>query len=252
MLRAPILIVPLLILTLPIYTQPAVASQHPSFDEREVRAIEEIVRDLVRRQPEIVLEALRDLERQQRSSDSRRTMELLDTNDPELFEDPGSPVGGNPDGDVTIVEFFDYKCPYCKRVAPSIRQLLADDPNIRFVYKEWPILGPDSLLAARGALAAWKQGKYEEFHNVIMGVRGPISEGTLMQAAGELGLDVERLADDMYSDEIAGTIKRNMDLAARLGIRGTPAFVVGDTLVPGAVALADLRELVQAVRKSSD
>ena len=252
MLRTLILIVSTLILTVPFYIQLAVASQHPSFDEREVQAIEEIVRDLVRRKPEIVLEALREMERQQRSANSQRTMELVDKNDPELFEDPGSPVGGNPDGDVTIVEFFDYKCPYCKRVVPSIRQLLADDSNIRFVYKEWPILGPDSVLAARAALAAWKQDKYEEFHFAMMGVRGAISEGTLMQTARKIGLDVDRLAQDMYSDEIAGTIKRNMAVAARLGIRGTPAFIVGDTLVPGAVALTDLRELVQAVRKSSE
>lgn len=252
MVRTFTIIISALAFVVSLHARPSVGSQHPSFGEEETRAIEEIVRDLVRRNPEIVLEALRELERRQRISDSQQTMRLVETDNPELFLDPGSPVGGNPDGDVTIVEFFDYKCPYCKRVAPSIRQLLVDDPNIRFIYKEWPILGPDSLLAARGALAAWKQGKYEEFHDAMMDVRGAISNGTITQAAKELGLDVERLTLDMSSDEITSAIDRNMALARKLGIRGTPAFIVGDVLVPGAVALAGLQSLVQAARQQAD
>jgi len=222
----------------------------PVFDAREERAIREIVADHLRQNPEIILEAVRLLrERQARAEDDRRRQAILRLRD-RLERDPNSPVGGNPDGDVTIVEFFDYRCPYCKRVAPTVRELLERDGNIRLVYKEWPILGPDSEFAARAALAAREQGRYPEFHDRIMGLKR-VDEASVLAAARELGLDVARLRADMRSPETERHLAETMELAERLGITGTPAFVVGEELIPGMADRATLEQLVARAREGA-
>jgi protein-disulfide isomerase len=170
----------------------------------------------------------------------------------ELLRDPASPVGGNPKGDVTIVEFFDYRCPYCKQMEPGLEALLKEDPKLRIVYKEFPILGPESLVASRAALAALKQGneKYLRFHATMMNAKGQINEDVILKLAGDSGLDVARIKTDMSAPEIETLIKRNYELADSLDIKGTPAFVIGDSLTPGAVDIATLRRLVAAARRS--
>src|SRR5205823_3690220 len=158
----------------------------------------------------------------------------------QLLRDNTSPVGGNASGDVTIVEFFDYACPHCKAAEPSVAQLVRDDAKVRVVYKELPILGDASVAAARAALAAHAQGKYQAFHDALMKVPGAPNEATVFRVASEVGLDVERLKKDMASPDIAATLQKNYTLAQSLGINGTPAFVIGDAFAPGAVPLARL------------
>ena len=228
---------------------PASASKHPVFDEAQWRAIESTIREFIRQNPEIILEVLQTLQERPRLSEAGQSPELVAANRDALLNDPGSPVGGNPDGDVTIVEFFDYQCPYCKRVMPKIRELLEQDPNVRFVYKEWPILGPMSEFASRAALASWRQGKYEQFHAVLMSVKGRLTKETIFFVAREIGLDVERMKRDMNSAEVDAIYRRNFELADKLGFRGTPAFVVGDVFVPGAVDLDGLMQLVETARE---
>ena len=150
---------------------------------------------------------------------------------------------------MSLVEFFDYRCPYCKQVEPSLEALLGEDRQLRFVYKEFPVLGPESVTASRAALASRKQDKYDVFHRALMALKGQINDAAVFRTAESVGLDVDRLKRDMTGPEIARTIKANTDLAEALDIRGTPGFVVGDEIVPGAVDLAGLKELIATARK---
>ncbi len=214
------------------------------------RAVEEVVREYLRRNPEILLEAIgaarakRDAERQ---ATVQRTLVSLRR---ELEDDPTSPVGGNPRGNVTIVEFFDYQCGYCKRVFSSVQKLLKSDGNIRYVYKEFPILGPQSVVAARAALAAWKldRDRYVSFHTALMQSKGRLSERKILSIAAESGLDVERLRAAMADPGIDTVLARNSELARALDINGTPGFVIGDQVVLGAVDLETLTALISEAR----
>ena len=177
-----------------------------------------------------------------------RNADILARQD-ELLNDPASPVGGNPDGDVTLVEFFDYQCPYCKTIFPSIQELPAEDRKLRFVFKEIPSPGKDSVFAARAALAARRQGKYLELHMAPMPARGKLTETTVMRLAEKVGVDVDRLRRDMAERTIGDMIRRNLELADALGIDGTPAFIIGDTQVPGAVEIDTLKTLIARPRQ---
>jgi protein-disulfide isomerase len=164
-----------------------------------------------------------------------------------LLHDASSPVGGNPAGDVTIVEFFDYNCSYCKRVAPTVKALIKSDPNIRVVYKEFAILGPPSVLAAKAALAAQRQGKYVPFHGALMS-SGRATDSTIAALAKNLGMDYGKLLKDMKDPAISKTLQRTYRLAGLLGINGTPAFIIGNQLVPGAISADALARMVRAER----
>jgi protein-disulfide isomerase len=168
----------------------------------------------------------------------------------QIFFAEGSPVGGNPDGDVTLVEFFDYNCGYCKRVMPAVEAVAEADPNLRIVYKEFPILSEGSMIAARAALASRAQDLYEPFHEALMGFEGRIGESEVFAIAEGVGLDVEQLREDMGSDAVTAEIAANMDLARALQINGTPAFVVGDQVIPGAVPQAQLESAIAEARGS--
>ncbi len=197
---------------------------------------------------EDALDALRALERRPRRLDPAQFRRQVAAHRDELLHDPESPVGGDRDGDVTVVEFFDYRCGYCIAMAPRLETLLEADRGLRFVYKEWPILGPMSEFAARAALAARRQGRYEDFHSALMRLRGRLTEATVLDAARRLGLDPERLRADMKSPKIDRALRDNRALAAELGITGTPSFVVGDRLIPGAVPLGELKAVIAAAR----
>jgi protein-disulfide isomerase len=168
----------------------------------------------------------------------------------EIFDDPTTPVGGNPKGDVTIVEFFDYRCPYCKRVQPELQALLDQDRKLRFIYKELPILGPASVIAARAALAAQRQGKYEAFHAAMMGTKGQITEDTVDKIAESVGLDIDWLRQDMAAPEIVQALRANLVLANALNIHGTPGFIIGNRIVMGGIDLDTLKNMIGAARKS--
>jgi protein-disulfide isomerase len=172
---------------------------------------------------------------------------VIDEHRQQIYDDPAAPVVGNPQGSTTLVMFFDYRCPYCKKVAPIIEQLVRTDPQVRVIYKELPILGATSLVAAKAALAAERQGKYVDFHHAMMETRGRISQDTVMSVASRVGLDTVRLARDMADPEISAAIQRNKELAALLHIHGTPAYVVNNRVERGTGDLQDFRELVSNV-----
>src|SRR5438046_5273921 len=178
-----------------------------------------------------------------------KAAQALSTRRREIFEDPDTPVAGNPNGDVSLVEFFDYRCPYCKQVEPSLEALLGEDRQLRLVYKEFPVLGPESVTASKAALAARKQGKYDAFHRAMMTLKGQINETAVYKTAESVGVDVDRLKRDMAAPEIARALKANTELADALDIRGTPGFIVGNEIVPGAIDLASLKQLIATARK---
>ena len=215
-------------------------------DQRE--AIEGVVRDYLAKNPEILVEALQAAESKARGEARDKASAALAARRQEVFNDPDAPVAGNPQGDASLVEFFDYRCPYCKQVEPSLEALLAKDKELRFVYKEFPVLGPASVTAARAALASRQQGKYDAFHRALMGTKGEFDEAVVYKVASSVGLDVERLKHDMTAPDIDRILKANVNLAAALDIRGTPGFVVGDEIVPGAISLEALKKLIDASR----
>jgi protein-disulfide isomerase len=209
--------------------------------------VEKIVRDYLLREPEVVYEALQELQRRQAAAAEARQREAIAANQSELLDAAHDPVGGNPDGDVTLVEFFDYRCAYCRRVVPSMQALLDEDRDLRVVFKELPVLGPDSVRAARAALASRKQDGYVPFHFVLMAADDLSMEG-IRAAAAEVGLDPDRLESDMSAPDVLAAIEANYALANELGIEGTPAFVIGDQLIPGAVEKARLEQLIREAR----
>jgi protein-disulfide isomerase len=146
-----------------------------------------------------------------------------------------------------MVEFFDYHCGYCRAMQPSLETMMSQEGKVRFVFKEFPILGPDSITAAKAALASERQGRYLEMHQALMRAKD-LSMSGVMEVARDVGLDTKRLAKDMESPEVQAVIDRNLALAQTLGINGTPSFVVGDQLVPGAVPVAQLAQLIDKER----
>ncbi len=212
------------------------------------KQIESIIHDYLMQHPDVLIAALRQAEDKLHKDDEVKASQAVADHHKEVFDDPATPVAGNPKGDATIVEFFDYRCPYCKQVEPSLESMLTHDSKLRLVYKEFPILGPASVTAARAALAAQRQGKYDAFHDAMMAAHGNITDETIYRVAASVGLDVEKLKRDMESPEIAQQIKDNMKLADALDIHGTPAFVIGDKVVPGAVDLDQLKSMVTGAR----
>ncbi len=225
----------------------SVEAADPNAPQRQ--QIETIIHDYLMQHPDVLIAALRQAEDKLHHDDDAKASQAVTQHRKEVFKDPATPIAGNPQGDVAVVEFFDYRCPYCKQVEPALDSMLKQDPKLRLVYKEFPILGPVSVTAAHAALAARAQGKYDAFHTAMMAARGSITDDTVYQVAGSVGLDVEKLKRDMASPEIAQAIKANMKLADALDIHGTPAFVVGDKVVPGAVDLDALKTMVSDARK---
>lgn len=222
-----------------------------SFSDAEKSEIEKIVQDYIRKNPELVLQALEEIEKRQREEQDRRFKQLIFAHADQLERDSGDPVLGNPDGDVTIVEFFDYQCGYCKRMTGPLMEFVKADGNVRLVVKEFPILGPASTIAARASLGALAQDKYEAFHLAMMAVRGKLDQETILQVALEVGLDMEKLQASMNNPEIETQIRKSYRLAQTLSISGTPAFVIGEDLLPGAVSQEVLRQSVEKARAAN-
>jgi len=222
---------------------PALAAGEMSQNQLDQR-----IHDYILAHPEVLMEALQRLEQRQREAEAAQAKAALKARADDLFRDRQSPVGGNTEGNVTLVEFFDYNCPYCRQMAPVMEQAVADDPELRIVYKEFPILGPDSVFAAKAALAADRQGKYPAFHKALYGARTRVTEAVVLKIAAETGLDVERMKADMQLPEIQAAIARNMELAQALGITGTPGFVAGGQIYPGETDLATLKKLIEQAR----
>ncbi len=211
--------------------------------------IKELVYEAILENPDIIMEAVAIIQQRDEEAQASATQDVLTDQRLLIERDPNAPVLGNPDGDVTVVEFFDYNCPYCKRAMPEVQALLDEDPNVRLVYREWPILGEGSVYASRAALASRVQGKYEEFHLALMGSRGRVEEASVLRIAKEIGLDIDQLKTDMQSADVDEHIASSMRLAQSLGFNGTPSFVVGDVLLPGFVEQAELQKAVDENRE---
>lgn len=216
-------------------------------DER----IKELALEAILENPQIVMDAVAILREREAEAQAATAAETLQTQRAALERDDNAPVLGNPDGDVTVVEFFDYNCPYCRRAKPVIEGLVAADDNVRIVFREFPILGDESVYAARAALAAREQDLYEEFHWGLMALSGRVTEATVASVAEEVGLDIDQLLADMESEAVSEHIETSLSLGQALGITGTPSFVVGDTILPGLVDQARLEEEIEKTRSDS-
>jgi protein-disulfide isomerase len=218
-------------------------------EELKQEFLEELVLETIRKNPEIVLEALSILEQQKNEAQDAARKDILSQQRDILENDPNAPVLGNPNGDVTVIEFFDYNCSYCKKVMPEVKRLIAADKKIRLVYREWPILGEGSVFAAKAALASRAQGKYEEFHWALMEMRNRADETTVLRIAEKVGLDIEELLTDMEKPAVSEHIAMSMRITQALGFNGTPSFIIGNNLIPGFVEKDALADYVSQARK---
>ena len=170
-----------------------------------------------------------------------------------VLRDPDIPVAGNPDGDITIVEYFDYQCPYCRKIEPELRQVVQDDGKVRLVLKDWPILGEVSVIAARMALASKYQDKFIQAHEALIGVSSKLTEPRIRELLAGAGIDVDRLNRDLATNAkaIDAIIARNGDQAVAFGFRGTPSFIVGKFRVPGMLTMAQFDQVIADARKAA-
>lgn len=233
-------------------TPPPVGAALARGDASDKPAIGAIVREYIIANPEVLVEAMQELERKQDSQRERTAKNAIRAYERELLRDGDSPVGGNPDGDVTLVEFNDYQCPYCKRAFTAIEAVTRADGKVKIIYKDLPILGDVSRIAAYAALAAQKQGKHASFHKALMEFKGQLDRTRLLEIAASVGIDVPQLEKDMEEPRIRQAIERNLALAGALGVRGTPAFVIGGQFVPGAIDADALKSLIAEARKKPD
>lgn len=213
-------------------------------------AFEKLIREYLIRNPEVIVEAMQTLRSREKAETRVRQEKTLAHMKKDIYEDPSAPIGGNPKGDVTIVEFFDYNCGYCKKVHPAVVELLKSDGNIRYVFKEFPILGNSSVIAARIALAAWNldQSKYSDFHTALMQSRGGLSESKILRLAQKSGYDEAKLKVAMKNPKIEASIKKNHAIAQALNITGTPAFIIGNQIIPGAISAEAMKKVISEVR----
>jgi protein-disulfide isomerase len=218
-------------------------------DRGRQQSIEAVVERYIQTHPEIIEQSLLSLEAKRAEEAKARQKVALARHQQELLHDPASPVSGNPAGEVTLIEFFDYRCGFCKRAAGAVTQLQKDDPRVRVVYKDLPILGEPSELAAKAALAAQLQHKHQAFHEAVLASKNEMTRDELFRIAGDLHLDPSRLEADMANPQWQTVIDRNRALAMDLGINGTPGFIVGTELVPGVLDLNGLKELIARAEK---
>ena len=232
---------------------PAIPARAEGFTEAQRAEIVQILRRALREDPSILRDAIAGLQASESRARAEAQSAAIARNADALFHDGADPVRGNPRGDVTIVEFWDARCTYCKQLHPALEALLRRDPTVRVVMKDLPVLGPNSVLAAHALLAAQRQGRYAQFQDALLSLRTEPTEAVLRQQAERVGLDWVRLRRDMEDAAIATRIQANLRLAEALGVEGTPALVIGAaperaTLVPGAVDLPTLERMVAEAR----
>jgi protein-disulfide isomerase len=227
--------------------------QAQSFSDGQRREIERIVKDYLVAHPEVLQEAIAELEKRQTAADASRSRQALATHREALINSSHQVTLGNLQGDTTLVEFFDYNCGYCKRALTDMLELMKSDPKLRIVLKEFPVLGPTSVEAAQVSVAVRMQDKsgkkYLEFHQKLLTGRGQVDKARALAAAKEVGLDVARLEKDMQSPEVKATLEESVKLAEALNITGTPSYVIGDSVVPGAIGVAGLKEQIALARR---
>ncbi len=246
-----------LTLALPLLNGPLFTGQAQAFDlnamtdaERETFRAE--IRAYLMDNPGVIMEAVALLEQQQQDDAAAQDIELLQSNADEILNDPNSWVGGNPDGDITVVEFTDYRCGYCRKAHDEVAELIKSDGNIRFVVKEFPILGEESVLSSRFAIAVRQlagDDAYKAAHDALITLRGDATPETLATLATDLGHDSAAVLARMDAPEVTAIIDANHALGTRLQINGTPTFVIDQTMVRGYVPLDGMRQIVDGQRK---
>ena len=234
----------LLMLALPVAAQ--------EFSAPQKSEIESIIKEYLISHPEVLQEAIAELDKRQAAADVEKAKAAVAGNAETLFNSTRQVVLGNPKGDVTMVEFFDYNCGFCKKAMADMFELLKDDPKLRIILKEFPVLGPGSVEAARVAVAVRMQDKtgkkYLEFHQKLLGGRGQADKARALAVAKEVGMDMKRIDTDLASDEIKFSLEESLKLAETLGLNGTPSYIVGTDVVVGAVGLDALRVKVSTAR----
>lgn len=215
--------------------------------------VEAVVRNYLLENPELILEVQNSLEKKQAEAARQHVKDIIASNKADIYNSSHDAVFGNPDGDVTIVEFFDYNCGYCKRALPDMQAILKNDPNVRFVMKEFPILGPDSMRAhiVAQAFKALMPEKYPQYHELLMSAPDRATEESAITDAVRLGADETQLREKMQSAEVRGAFQDTYQLASELNITGTPSYIVGDELVPGAIGAEGLIERIAAARAAA-
>lgn len=231
-------------------TASAFATSTPAPETLSRAEVESIIKDYLVKNPEVIVEAMKNYQQKAEQAEQQKTQAALETNKAELFSNPGDPVAGNPAGDVTLVEFFDYHCGYCKHLLPAITQLLKEDTKLKVVFKELPILTDDSKLAAKAALAVNEIApkKYFEYHTALMGMSGQYTEDNLAEAAKKLGIDEKKFRETIKNSKLDAALDKNTELARTIGLRGTPAIILNDHFIPGAASLEDLKDAIQKQR----
>lgn len=230
---------------------PAAALDLTAMTEPERKAFGEAVRGYLLENPEVLMEAIAVLEQQREQQGAARDLALLRDNADAIFNNPADWAGGNPKGDITVVEFVDYRCGYCRKAHDEVAQLVDTDGNIRLVMKEFPILGEDSLTSSRFAIAVRRlagDDAYKRAHDALIALKGPVDAAALGRLAGDLGLDMAKVTAEMESPAVADIIRANHELASLLDINGTPTFVIRETMVRGYVPLDGMRQIVQGQR----
>jgi protein-disulfide isomerase len=236
-----------------VFSLPAVApAGAQSFSDPQRSEIEKIIKEYVVSHPEVLQDAMAELEKRQAAAEAEKSKTTIKDNAQTIFNSARQVTIGNPQGDVTLVEFFDYNCGYCKRALSDLMDLMKSDSKLKVVLKEFPVLGPGSEEAARVAVAVRMQDptgkKYLEFHQKLLGGRGQADRARALAVAKDVGLDMTRLEKDMTSDEAKTTFAENIKLAESLGMNGTPSYVVGSEVVVGAVGLDGLKQKVNTAR----
>jgi len=234
-----------------LISAPAAAFDIEAMNYQERDALRAEIRAYLLDNPEVLIEAINVLESRKAAEQAAGDSELIGVNAEALLNDGHSWVGGNPDGDITIVEFMDYRCAYCKRAFPEVSELITSDGNIRFIVKEFPILGDLSVLAARFAIAVKQVAgdeAYAQVHDSLMTMRGAVSRESLFALGAKLNLDAEVISGAMQSEAVSQVIADNRELAQRLQISGTPSFVFGDKMLRGYLPIDGMRDVVAGLR----
>ena len=230
----------------------AAPARAQAFNADQRGEIERIIKEYLLKNPELLQEVMTELEKRQAMAEAEKHREAVKQHSAAIFTSPRQVTLGNPQGDVTVVEFFDYNCGYCKRAMTDMMTLMKADPNLKVVLKEFPVLGPGSQDAAKVGVAVRMQDKtgkkYLEYHQKLMTGRGQIDKARALAAAKDVGLDVARIERDLGGEEVRSSIEESFKLAEKLGVNGTPAYVIGNDVVVGAVGVETLREKINNAR----
>lgn len=236
-----------------VLAEVATEAHAQTFSDDQRREIGQIVREYLLRNPEVLQEVIAEFEKRQATAAADKYKVAISEHRETLFNSKRQVNLGNPQGDVTLVEFFDYNCGYCKRALGDMLELLKSDPKLKIVLKEFPVLGPSSAEAAQVAVAVRMQDKsgkkYLEFHQKLLAGRGEVDKTRALAAAKEIGLDMARIEKDLQSPEIRATLEESVQLAEILGINGTPGYVVGESVILGAVGAIALKQQIEAARR---